>query len=88
MSMVIIYHSGYGHTKIVAEHIQKGASRELTQVTILTTLEALDNLELLHQADCLVFGSSTVRGKLATSFKPQAASKCLAGQEIEVWQLG
>ena len=69
MSMVIIYHSGYGHTKIVAEHIQKGASRELTQVTILTTLEALDNLELLHQADCLVFGSPTYMGTISADFK-------------------
>ena len=32
--------------------------------------------------------ASTVRGKLATSYKPQAASKCLVRQEIEAMQLG
>ena len=49
MKIVIIYHNGYGHTKIVAEHIQKGASREWEQLTLLSTLEAQDNLELLHR---------------------------------------
>jgi multimeric flavodoxin WrbA len=69
MKIVIIYHSGYGHTKIVAQHIQKGASRELEQVFLLSTLEAQDNFELLHQADTLVFGSPTYMGTISADFK-------------------
>lgn len=69
MIIVIIYHSGYGHTKIVAEHIQKGASKELEQVTLLSTLEAQDNFELLHQADTLVFGTPTYMGTISADFK-------------------
>ncbi|MBW4360615.1 flavodoxin family protein [Flavobacterium taihuense] len=69
MKIVIIYHSGYGHTKIVAEHIQKGASRELEQVFLLSTLEAQDNFDLLHQADTLVFGSPTYMGTISADFK-------------------
>lgn len=69
MKIVIIYHSGYGHTKIVAEHIQKGAARELEQVAMLSTLEALDNFELLHQAETLVFGSPTYMGTISADFK-------------------
>ena len=69
MKIVIIYHSGYGHTKIVAEHIQKGALRELEQVTLLSTLEAQDNFELLHQADTLIFGSPTYMGTISADFK-------------------
>ena len=69
MKIVIIYHSGYGHTKIVAEHIQKGASRELEQVKLLSTLEAQDNFELLHQADTLIFGSPTYMGTISADFK-------------------
>lgn len=69
MKIIIIYHSGYGHTKIVAEHIQKGASRELEQVTLLSTLEALDDFELLHQADTLVLGSPTYMGTISADFK-------------------
>ena len=69
MKIVIIYHSGYGHTKIVAEHIQKGASRVLEQVTLLSTLEAQDNFEMLHQADTLIFGSPTYMGTISADFK-------------------
>lgn len=69
MKIVIIYHSGYGHTKIVAEHIQKGASRVLEQVTLLSTLEAQDNFEILHQANTLVFGSPTYMGTISADFK-------------------
>lgn len=69
MKIVIIYHSGYGHTKIVAERIQKGASRELEQVKIVSTLEAIDNFDLLHEADTLVFGSPTYMGTVSAEFK-------------------
>jgi len=69
MKIVIIYHSGYGHTKIVAEHIQKGALRLLEKVSLLSTLEAQDNFELLHQADTLVFGSPTYMGSISADFK-------------------
>lgn len=69
MEIVIIYHSGYGHTKIVAEHIQKGASRELEQVNLLSTLEAQDNFEMLHKAETLVFGSPTYMGTISADFK-------------------
>ncbi len=69
MKMVIIYHSGYGHTKIVAEHIQKGASTVLEQVSLLSTLEAVENIELLHEADTLVFGCPTYMGSVSAGFK-------------------
>lgn len=69
MKIAIIYHSGYGHTKIVAEHIQKGASGELEQVILLSTLQAQGNFEMLHQADTLVFGSPTYMGTISTDFK-------------------
>lgn len=77
MKIVIIYHSGYGHTKIVAKHIQKGASRESDQVVLLSTIEAQNNFELLHQADTLVFGCPTYMGTVSAEFKKfmEATSK-------------
>lgn len=69
MKIIIIYHSGYGHTKIVAEHIQKGASSLLAQVTILSVHEAQENFDLLHEADTLVFGSPTYMGSVSADFK-------------------
>lgn len=69
MKILIIYHSGYGHTKIVAQHIQKGASRELEHVTLLSTLEAQEDFERLHEAETLVFGSPTYMGTISAEFK-------------------
>jgi NAD(P)H dehydrogenase (quinone) len=69
MNIAIIYHSGYGHTKMVAEHIYKGALAELEQVKILSTLEAMDNFDLLHEADTLVFGCPTYMGTVSADFK-------------------
>jgi len=69
MKIVIIYHSGYGHTKIVAEHIRKGATEILSDVHLLSTIEAQDNFELLHSADTLVFGSPTYMGTISAAFK-------------------
>ncbi len=69
MKIIIIYHSGYGHTKVVAEHIHKGASKVLEDVTLFSTLEAIDQFELLHEADTLVFGSPTYMGSVSANFK-------------------
>lgn len=69
MKVTIIYYSGYGHTKIVAEHIQKGALSISPHVALVSTLEAQQNFELLHQADTLVFGTPTYMGTVSAEFK-------------------
>jgi flavodoxin len=47
MKIVIVYHSGYGHTRIVAESIAKGIGQETGAVTLLPAKEAAGRLELL-----------------------------------------
>ncbi|MFT3794297.1 flavodoxin family protein [Flavobacterium sp.] len=69
MKIVIIYHSGYGHTKIVAEHIQQGALTVVPDVALLSTLQAEDNFSVLHQADALIFGCPTLMGGVSVGFK-------------------
>ncbi len=69
MSIVIIYHSGYGHTKIVAEHIAKGATTVTPDVRLLSTEEAMADWEVLHEARALVFGSPTYMGSVSAGFK-------------------
>lgn len=69
IKIIIIYHSGYGHTKIVAEHIQQGALTQLSNVILLSTIEAQDQIDLLHEADTLVFGSPTYMGTISAEFK-------------------
>lgn len=69
MSIAIICHSGYGHTRIVAEHIRKGAQTVLPEVHLLSTSEALQDIELLHQMETLVFGCPTYMGTVSAEFK-------------------
>jgi len=69
MKIIIIYHSGFGHTKIVAQHILKGLRNEGIDAGMLSTLEALDCIERLHEADTLIFGSPTYFGSVSAEFK-------------------
>ncbi len=69
MQIIIVYHSGYGHTKIVAEHIQKGALQVTPDVGLLSVKEASAQFEFLHQADTLVFGCPTYMGTVSAEFK-------------------
>lgn len=69
MKIVIVYHSGYGHTKAVAESILRGASQEISEVLIFTTAEAMENIDILHKADAIIFGSPTYMGSLSAEFK-------------------
>lgn len=69
MKIVIIYHSGFGHTKIVAEHIAHGIRKVLPDVVLLTAKEAIEQPHHLHEADTLVFGSPTYFGNVSAEFK-------------------
>lgn len=69
MDIVIIYHSGYGHTRMVAEHIQQGALTISPKVALMSTLEAQEQFDVLHQARTLVFGCPTYMGTVSAAFK-------------------
>ena len=52
-----VYHSGYGHTKLQAEAVHRGAaSVPGVQANIRTTEEAAANLDELDHADAIIFG--------------------------------
>ncbi|MBX2968463.1 MAG: flavodoxin family protein [Cyclobacteriaceae bacterium] len=69
MKIAIIYHSGFGHTKVVADRIALGARKVLSMVTVLSSEEATVHLHLLNEADTLVFGSPTYFGNVSAEFK-------------------
>jgi NAD(P)H dehydrogenase (quinone) len=67
-SIAVIYHSGYGHTKRMAEAVAEGASGELVGI------DAEGNLtdaqwSTLGAADAIVFGSPTYMGSVSWQFK-------------------
>ena len=78
--IVIVYHSGYGHTKRVAEYVGEGAGAELLAI------DAEGNLpdgawEKLDAADAIIFGTPTYMGGPSWQFKKfaDASSKVWFG---------
>jgi multimeric flavodoxin WrbA len=69
MKIAIIYHSGFGHTKVLTDHIALGARKVLPKVITLTSEEATFRLAELAEFDTLVFGSPTYFGNVSAEFK-------------------
>ena len=74
ISVVTVYHSGYGHTSVVAEAVHAGvASVEGVEATLIeaSTLNSPDaeGFEVLDNADAMIFGSPTYMGSASAVFK-------------------
>ncbi|GAA0319448.1 flavodoxin family protein [Psychrobacter aestuarii] len=69
LSMAVIYHSNYGHTRRVAEAIAEGAR----QVLPAEQIKAIDihdvDWDFIDAADVLVFGSAVYMGSITAEFK-------------------
>jgi NAD(P)H dehydrogenase (quinone) len=65
---IVIYHSGYGHTKVVAEHVAQGAGAELIAISPDGDITA-DDWAALDAADAIVFGAPTYMGNVSWQFK-------------------
>lgn len=77
--IAIVYHSGYGHTKVVAECVAAGAKSVAgSEVSIIAVGELpgpdkdrklTGRWDELAQADAIVFGAPTYMGSLSADFK-------------------
>ncbi len=69
VSIAVIYHSNYGHTKRVAEAVVMGARQQLPD----SQVKAVDvhdvDWDFVDQADLLVFGSAVYMGSVTAGFK-------------------
>jgi multimeric flavodoxin WrbA len=66
--IVVVYFSGYGHTKRMAEAVAQGANASLLAVDQEGNLPE-GGWEQLAAADAIVFGSPTYMGNVAWQFK-------------------
>lgn len=71
VKVAVIYHSGFGHTKVLAEAVLKGArSVEGVSADIFTSEEASENLDkLTREYSAMIFGSPTYMGNVSAKFK-------------------
>ena len=66
----VVYHSGYGHTKVQADAVADGARSVPATEVHLIPVEHIDfNWEHLHGADALIFGTPTYMGTVSAEFK-------------------
>lgn len=82
----IAYHSGYGHTAVVAEAVRSGAVGAGATVHLIKVDEIDDaQWELLDASDAIVFGSPTYMGTASGAFHvfAEASSKRWFG---DTWQ--
>ena len=66
--IVIVYHSGYGHTQRLAQAVAEGAGGRLLAIDADGNLPA-GGWEQLAAADAIIFGSPTYMGSVSWQFK-------------------
>ncbi|MDX1920793.1 MAG: flavodoxin family protein, partial [Candidatus Caenarcaniphilales bacterium] len=72
--VTIVYHSKYGHTKLQAEAVHRGIEKiaagiEEIEAELITTAEAIENLDKLDSSDAIIFGCPTYMGNISAGMK-------------------
>ena len=80
--VVVVYHSGYGHTQRMAQSVAQGADAELLAIDADGNLPE-GGWETLDAADAIIFGSPTYMGSVSWQFKKfaDASSKAWFAQK-------
>ncbi len=66
--VVVVYHSGYGHTQRMAQAVADGAGAELLAIDADGNLPE-GGWETLNAADAIIMGSPTYMGNISWQFK-------------------
>jgi multimeric flavodoxin WrbA len=91
-TVVIAYHSGFGHTSTLAEAVAVGARAGDARVGVLA-VDSMDDADwdTLDGADGIVFGSATYMGNVSAGFQAFAEKtgrRCLNGSWRDRWPPG
>jgi NAD(P)H dehydrogenase (quinone) len=82
-AVAIAYHSGFGHTAVLAEAVAAGTRDAGAHVTIIAVDRmAAEDWDVLDGADAIVFGSATYMGNVSAGFQTfaeQTGRRCLNG---------
>jgi NAD(P)H dehydrogenase (quinone) len=82
-ALAIAYHSGFGHTAVLAEAVAAGAREAGGHVSVIAVDRMTDDdWEVLDAADGIVFGSATYMGNVSAGFQAfaeQTGRRCLNG---------
>jgi NAD(P)H dehydrogenase (quinone) len=67
-NIAVVYYSGYGHTKLVAEKVAQGAHADLISIDNEGNITEQE-WEKLDAADAIIFGAPTYMGGAPWQFK-------------------
>lgn len=68
--LAVVFHSGFGHTKALAEAVQRGANAVPgAQAALVPVDEAEVRAAELDEADAIIFGAPTYMGSASAGFK-------------------
>ena len=81
-NIVVVYHSGYGHTQRMAQSVAQGAGAELVAIDAEGNVDEA-GWAALNAADAIIMGSPTYMGTVSWQFKKfaDASSKQWFGQQ-------
>ena len=82
--VVVVYHSGYGHTQRMAQSVAQGANAELLAIDADGNLPE-GGWEQLAAADAIVFGAPTYMGNASWQFKKFADASSKAWF-VQAWK--
>lgn len=68
-SVVVLYHSGYGHTKKQAEAVGQGVTKAGATLHLISTDDVDAHWDTLAAADGIIFGAPTYMGSVSAKFK-------------------
>lgn len=69
-SIAIIYHSGFGHTAVVAQAVASGVAQVAGATAHLIPIDEFEAKQsVVDQADAVIFGSPTYMGAVSGPFK-------------------
>ncbi|QCI66534.1 flavodoxin family protein [Phreatobacter stygius] len=68
--VAVVFHSGYGHTKVQAEAVHRGAAAVAgTDAALIDVVDYERNWDLLDRADAVIFGAPTYMAGASAPFK-------------------
>lgn len=79
IKLAVVYHSGFGHTKLQAQAVTRGAQTvDGVDAVLYSVSEAGEDIDCLDDADAIIFGCPTYMGNVSADmkkFQEIAASK-------------
>lgn len=67
--VAVVYHSGYGHTKVLAEQVHQGALDGGAEALLVSVADIDEHWDTLAKADAIIFGTPTYMGSVSADFK-------------------